>query len=80
LIWCGNRGKYHGYGSAPPRFCNGLLRYAPALELDEATGVMRLSPGARDASTHTITVRVQNGQGGVDVQGFDLEVTNRGHS
>jgi hypothetical protein len=47
------------------------------IELDEASGVMTFSPEARDASTHTVTVRVQNGQGGVDVQGFDLEVTDR---
>ena len=48
----------------------------PWVELEEATGAMRFSPQARDASTHTVTVRVQNGQGGVDVQGFDLEVTD----
>jgi hypothetical protein len=37
-------------------------------------GQLTLRPEARHASTHTITVRTKNGQGGVDVVGFDLLV------
>jgi hypothetical protein len=37
-------------------------------------GQLTLRPEPRHASTHTITVRVKNGQGGVDVVGFDLLV------
>ena len=36
--------------------------------------ILRLEP--HHASTHTITVRISNGQGGVDVVGFDLVVTS----
>ena len=32
-------------------------------------------PEPRHASTHTVTVRVKTGQGGVNVIGFDLVVT-----
>ena len=35
---------------------------------------MTLAPGAADVSTHTVTVRVQNQNGGVDVQGWDIRV------
>ncbi|MDA0710430.1 MAG: hypothetical protein O3B73_09525 [bacterium] len=44
------------------------------VELDEKTGRLTALPKDRDVSTHTITLRVQNGQGGADMQGFDLEV------
>ncbi|MBT6145699.1 MAG: hypothetical protein HOH74_09730 [Gemmatimonadetes bacterium] len=45
------------------------------VELDAVRGVLTLRPEPRHASTHTITVRVKNGQGGVDVVGFDVLVT-----
>ncbi|MBT5872146.1 MAG: hypothetical protein HOH43_01905 [Candidatus Latescibacteria bacterium] len=45
----------------------------PWLVLDK-TGQLTASPGADAVGTHTVTIRVQNGQGGVDVQGFDLRV------
>ena len=48
----------------------------PWIALDEKTGVLRCTPQSRDAGTHTVTLRVHNGQGGVDVQGFDLQVIN----
>lgn len=52
-----------------------LLDEGPAfVALDSTTGQLRLTPDASHASTHTITVRVRNGQGGADVVGFDLEV------
>ena len=35
---------------------------------------MTLAPGAADVSTHTVTIRVQNQNGGVDVQGWDIRV------
>ena len=44
------------------------------IELDGATGALTFRPEARAAGTHTVTVRVKNGQGGVDVVGFDVEV------
>ncbi|MFH1567199.1 MAG: hypothetical protein ABIL09_04305 [Gemmatimonadota bacterium] len=44
------------------------------IELDSATGLMALRPEPSHVGVHTVTVRVQNGQGGTDVQGFDLEV------
>jgi hypothetical protein len=43
-------------------------------EIDEQTGVFTARPGPEHRGFHTITVRVQNGQGGMDMQGFDLEV------
>ena len=46
----------------------------PFISLDRETGVMTLAPGAADVSTHTVTVRVQNQNGGVDVQGWDIRV------
>ena len=45
------------------------------IELNSNSGQLTLRPEARHASTHTVTVRVKNGQGGVDVIGFDLVVT-----
>lgn len=45
------------------------------IELDAQTGCLTCQPELRHVSTHTVTVRVKNGQGGVDVLGFDLEVT-----
>ena len=44
-------------------------------ELDTACGTLTFRPERRHASTHTVTIRVKNGQGGVDVVGFDLVVT-----
>lgn len=44
------------------------------IELDEKTGLLTAHPKKQDISTHTVTIRVQNGQGGVDMQGFDLRV------
>jgi hypothetical protein len=35
---------------------------------------MIFKPTAHHLGLHTVTLRVQNGQGGVDIQGFDLEV------
>ena len=46
----------------------------PFISLDRETGVMTLAPGAADVSTHTVTIRVQNRNGGVDVQGWDIRV------
>ena len=52
-----------------------VLDEAPAfISLDRETGVMTLAPSAADVSTHTVTIRVQNRNGGVDVQGWDLRV------
>lgn len=56
-----------------------VLRYildeAPAfIALDSATGLLNATPSPDHLGFHTITFRVQNGQGGVDLQGFDLEV------
>ncbi len=52
-----------------------LLDEGPAfVQLDEQSGCMTLQPEDRHRGLHTITLRVQNGQGGVDIQGFDLEV------
>lgn len=45
------------------------------LDLHETEGVLTARPGAEHTGLHTVTIRVQNGQGGVDVQGFDLLVT-----
>jgi len=45
------------------------------IELHPTSGELTLRPEPRHASTHTVTVRVKNGQGGVDVIGFDLVVT-----
>lgn len=47
----------------------------PWIYLHERTGLLTAHPQATDAGTHTVTVRVQNGQGGMDMQGFDLRVT-----
>jgi len=44
-------------------------------ELDTASGTLTFRPEPRHASTHTVTIRAKNGQGGVDVIGFDLVVT-----
>ena len=44
------------------------------IELDGATGHLTFRPEASHVGTHTVTVRVHNGQGGMDVQGFDLVV------
>jgi hypothetical protein len=44
------------------------------IALDEKTGLLTANPKKQDISTHTVTIRVQNGQGGVDMQGFDLNV------
>jgi hypothetical protein len=45
------------------------------IELDEKTGLLTAQPKSQDISTHTVTLRVQNGQGDTDMQGFDLNVT-----
>jgi hypothetical protein len=45
------------------------------IELDPKSGTMTLRPESQHTSTHTVTLRVKNGQGGVDVVGFDLLVT-----
>jgi hypothetical protein len=52
-----------------------LLDEAPAwIRLDDQTGLLTASPRAKDVGTHTVTLRVQNGNAGTDMQGFDLEV------
>jgi hypothetical protein len=67
----------HRYFSAfrdgdEPRF---LLDEAPSfIHLDANTGLLTAAPGPEHLGYHTITFRVQNGQGGVDLQGFDLEI------
>ncbi len=43
--------------------------------IDEETGVFTACPEPKHLGFHTITVRIQNGQGRFDMQGFDLEVT-----
>ena len=45
------------------------------IELDGSTGLMTLRPEVSHVGTHTVTVRVHDNSGGMDVQGFDLEVT-----
>ena len=56
-----------------------LLDEGPAfIVLDENTGLLTATPGPEHLGFHTITFRVQNGQGGVDLQGFDLEVVPSG--
>lgn len=45
------------------------------ISLDGDTGALTFQPQAHHASTHTVTVRVKNGQGGVDVLGFDIVIT-----
>ena len=51
-----------------------ILDEGPAwLTLDE-TGLLTATPGPEWIGTHTVTIRVQNAQGGVDAQGFDLQV------
>ncbi|MBT4137214.1 MAG: hypothetical protein HOE48_04820 [Candidatus Latescibacteria bacterium] len=42
------------------------------IELDEKTGLLTAHPKTQDISMHTVTLRVQNGQGGMDMQGFDM--------
>lgn len=44
--------------------------------IDTHTGQLTARPEPKHLGYHTITVRVQNGQGGTDMQGFDLEVVN----
>lgn len=57
-----------------------LLDEGPAfVELDEQSGCMTLRPESHHRGLHTITLRVQNGQGGVDIQGFDVEVVSDTH-
>ncbi len=52
-----------------------LLDEGPSwIHLDEHTGLFTARPKREDVGTHTITIRVQNGQGGIDMQGFDLQV------
>ena len=52
-----------------------LLDEGPAwLHLDQETGLLTMAPTPEWIGTHTVTIRVQNGQGGTDVQGFDLAV------
>jgi hypothetical protein len=52
-----------------------LLDEGPGwITLEEETGLLTASPQTKDIGTHTITLRVQNRNGGTDMQGFDLEV------
>ncbi len=52
-----------------------ILDEGPAfISLDGVSGLMIFKPTAHHLGLHTVTLRVQNGQGGVDIQGFDLEV------
>ena len=52
-----------------------ILDEGPAfIALDPSTGVLTAAPETHHLGFHTVTVRVQNGQGGADVRGFDLEV------
>ncbi len=48
----------------------------PFITLDPDDGQLRAAPGPEHLGFHTITFRVLNDRGGVDLQGFDLEVTN----
>jgi len=45
------------------------------IELSPSSGELTFRPEPRHASTHTVTIRVKNGQGGIDVIGFDPVVT-----
>lgn len=52
-----------------------LLDEGPAfIHLDADTGLLTATPGREHLGFHTITFRVHNGPGSVDLQGFDLEV------
>ena len=52
-----------------------LLDEGPAfIHLDADTGLITATPGREHLGFHTITFRVHNGPGSVDLQGFDLEV------
>ncbi len=44
------------------------------VSIHETTGLFTATPGPEHLGFHTITIRVQNGNGGFDMQGFDLEV------
>ncbi|MEE3336938.1 MAG: hypothetical protein VX255_11135 [Candidatus Latescibacterota bacterium] len=45
------------------------------ISLDAVTGCLSLSPPAKGAlGNHTVTLRVHNGRGGVDVVGWDVQV------
>lgn len=53
----------------------------PWIELETDTGMLLLSPPLHGAlGNHTVTIRVRNGQGGVDVVGFDVHVVRRRES
>ncbi len=67
----------HRYQSAIRDFdtLSFILDEGPAfISLDRVSGLMVFKPAAHHLGLHTVTLRVQNGQGGVDIQGFDLEV------
>ena len=67
----------HRYQSAIRDFdtLSFILDEGPAfISLDRVSGLMIFKPAAHHLGLHTVTLRVQNGQGGVDIQGFDLEV------
>ena len=52
-----------------------LLDEGPSwLSLDEASGLLTLTPHTEHVGLHAVTVRVLNGQGGADAQGFELRV------
>ena len=55
--------------------CYLLNEGPPWVSLGE-DGVLVATPGVDAVGTHTVTIRVLNGQGGVDIQGFDLKVTD----
>jgi hypothetical protein len=45
------------------------------VEISDKSGRLTASPRRQETGTHTVTVRTQSNQGGMDVQGFDLKVT-----
>ncbi len=72
----GRQTRLTTYSGATLDFSSFLLDEGPDfIELNPNSGELTFRPEPRHASTHTVTVRVKNGQGGVDVIGFDLVVT-----
>lgn len=84
----GSTGDLRSVSHGPQRYASArregdcwrfLLDEGPAwLSLNEISGLLLASPPADQLGLHTVTLRVSDGQGRTDVQGFDLEVTSPG--